>query len=475
VTEQPEDKTAAHDADVQSALRANLLTGWEPDAQLDSTERDSAPYAAKRRAALSSALPGRPMVIPSGVARLRANDTDYAFRTRSDYVWLTGDDEPDGVLVLQPVAGGHEAVLYVPARQGRSSIAFFASRDGELWVGRRPDPVETGSRLGIECRPTTDLETVLGRLDRPLVVRGVDPRIDALCPVADGDAEAAFVATMSELRLIKDDWEIAQLQHATEATARGFLDVVRERAGAQEFGERWLEGTFWRRARAEGNDVGYTSIVAAGHHATTLHWFRNDGQVRDGDLLLLDMGIETRTLYTADVTRTIPISGSYTPDQRRVYDLVLAAQEAGFAAVRPGGRFQDSNDAAQRVLAEGLHDWGILGVTADEAMAKDGPGSGLHRRYTLHGVSHMLGIDVHDCASARHETYRDGTYAPGMVLTVEPGLYFQPDDLTVPEELRGIGVRIEDDLLVTTDGNRNLSDQLPRTADDVEAWVRSLS
>jgi Xaa-Pro aminopeptidase len=422
-------------------------------------------------------LPGRAVVVPSGTAKVRANDTDYPFRALTDYVWLTGDDEPDGVLVLRPSAGGHDAVLYVPAPQGRSTIEFFSSRAGELWVGRRPDPRETGARLGIECRPRDDLDSVLSSLDAPLVVRGVDPRVDALCPPTAVEDEARLLSTLSELRLVKDEWEIAQLTAATEATARGFADVVRERAGALEHGERWLEGTFWRRARAEGNDVGYLSIVAAGDHATTLHWMRNDGAVRDGDLLLLDMGVETRTLYTADVTRTLPFDGTYTPDQRRVYELVHAAQEAGMAAVRPGADFQESNRAAQRVLAEGLHDWGILRVSPDEALAAafDAPHAGLHRRYTLHGVSHMLGIDVHDCASARHEAYRDGTYAPGMVLTVEPGLYFQPDDLTVPPELRGLGVRIEDDLLVTADGSRNLSDQLPRAADDVEAWVRSLS
>ncbi|HEY5335049.1 MAG TPA: aminopeptidase P family protein [Mycobacteriales bacterium] len=468
-----EDQCASHDSDVQPALAADLLTGWATDPVLDIAPYDVTPYAAKRRAALSSVLAQRPAVVPSGILRVRANDTDFAFRTSSDYTWLTGDTEPDGVLVLQPTAGGHDAVLYVPARTGRTTVDFFASRAGELWVGRRPDPVETGARLEVDCRPFSELEGVLTALVDPVVVRGVDPRVDAWCSPADARGDAELLRTLAELRLLKDDWEIDQLRAATASTARGFADVVRERAGALEHGERWLEGTFWRRARAEGNDVGYTSIVASGTHATTLHWTRNDGRVRDGDLLLLDMGVETRALYTADVTRTIPVDGRFTADQRRLYELVLAAQAAGIAAVRPGADFLAPNRAAMRVLAEGLHDWGILRVSPDEALDedRDGPGAGLHRRYTLHNVSHMLGIDVHDCASARAQSYREGTLAGGMVLTVEPGLYFQPDDLTVPEELRGLGVRIEDDILVAADGAQNLSDQLPRTAADVERWV----
>ncbi len=474
MTEQP--PRAGHDSDVQPALAADLLTGWEPDAPLGTSQHDVAPYAAKRRAALSSAYPGQAVVVPSGLAKVRANDTDYPFRARSDYVWLTGDTEPEGVLVLRPVAGGHDAVLYVPARTGRSTIEFFASRAGEFWVGRRPDPRETGLRLGLECRPASELEGILTALRSPRVLRGVDPRVDAWCPVTDAEAEATLAQTLAELRLVKDDWEVSQLRAATESTARGFGDVVRERAGAAEFGERWLEGTFWRRARAEGGDVGYSSIVAAGPHATTLHWTRNDGAVHDGDLLLLDMGVETGTLYTADVTRTIPFDGTFSADQRRLYELVHAAQEAGIAAVRPGAQFLDPNRAAMAVLAQGLADWGLLRCSVDEALSADpaGPGAGMHRRYTMHNVSHMLGLDVHDCTAARSAEYREGTLTAGMVLTVEPGLYLQPDDLTVPPELRGLGVRIEDDVLVTDGGAENLSDQLPRAAADVESWVRSL-
>ena len=280
-----------------------------------------------------------------------------------------------------------------------------------------------------------------------------------------------LAVVLSELRLIKDDHEIAQLSAAITATVLGFEDVIRELPRAIRTSERWIEGTFDRRARLAGNDVGYGSICACGPHATTLHWVHNDGVVRPGELMLLDMGVESRELYTADVTRTLPINGRWTEPQRRVYDVVHRAQRAAVEAVRPGVDFLEPHRVAMRVIAATLEEWGILPVSAEESLQKD---SGLHQRYTLHGTSHMLGLDVHDCASARSETYRDGTLAPGMVLTVEPGLYFQPDDLTVPAELRGIGVRIEDDVLVTDTGRRNLSEALPRDPDEVERWMAAL-
>ena len=226
------------------------------------------------------------------------------------------------------------------------------------------------------------------------------------------------------------------------------------------------------RAREEGNAVGYDTIAAAGNHANTLHWIRNDGEVRPGDLVLVDAGVEVDSLYTADVTRTLPINGRFDELQRTIYQAVYDAQEAGIAAVKPGGRFRDFHDAAQRVLAERLLAWGLLDPSVyDVEKVLE---LGLQRRWTLHGTGHMLGLDVHDCAHARREEYVDAELVPGMVLTVEPGLYFQQDDLTVPEEYRGIGVRIEDDILVTEDGNRNLSAGLPRQADEVEAWMAGL-
>jgi Xaa-Pro aminopeptidase len=182
------------------------------------------------------------------------------------------------------------------------------------------------------------------------------------------------------------------------------------------------------------------------------------------------MGVENRELYTADVTRTLPVNGRWTPRQREVYELVYRSQEAAIAACRPGAKFLDPHNAAMRVLAEGLEAMGVV-ESAEEVLADDDK---RYSRWTIHGVSHMLGIDVHDCAHSRDELYRDGVLQPGYVLTIEPGLYFQPDDLLVPEDLRGIGVRIEDDVVVTEDGCRNLSAALPRRAAEIETWMASL-
>ena len=430
-----------------------------------------APHSAARRLRLGERFTGKTLVIPTGNYKVRANDTDYPFRAGSDFFYLTGSDEPDCALVISPSTEGPRSTLYVPHRRDASTHEFYTdSRYGELWVGERRGVEEAAIYYALDTAPLENLEKDLVDLGVTDVVtlRGYDEMIDAMNEPSEDDEELAIA--LSEMRLVKDEFEIEQLQLAVEYTVKGFEDVVRALPIAEGRGERVIEGVFNLRARVEGNDIGYSTIAASGPHATTLHWVRNNGVVRWGDLLLLDAGVEGHHLYTADVTRTMPISGKYSPAQRRIYDLVYAAQSAGIEAVKPGAAFTDPHDAAMRVLADGLFELGILKVEPDEALRKDRQ---LHRRYTLHGTSHMLGIDVHDCAEARNEFYW-GELKEGYVLTVEPGLYFQANDLTVPEEYRGIGVRIEDDILVTATGARNLSAGLPRAADDVEAWMAKL-
>jgi Xaa-Pro aminopeptidase len=278
---------------------------------------------------------------------------------------------------------------------------------------------------------------------------------------------------LSELRLIKDAFEIDQMHDACRQTAAAFEAVV---AGIPEAvrrgrGERWIEGIFALHARHVGNAVGYDTIAAAGEHACTLHWIRNDGALHEGELLLLDAGIELDSLYTADVTRTLPINGTFSDEQRMIYDAVLEAQEAGIAAAQPGAKFSDVHQAASAVIARHLSSWGLLPVSVEESLDEQG---GQHRRWMVHGTSHHLGIDVHDCAQARIENYRKGTLQPGMIITVEPGLYFKAEDELVPEPLRGIGVRIEDDILITSAGNENLTAMLPRASAAVEAWIAAI-
>ncbi len=472
----PKIRTGSHDLPVSPALDAFMASGWAGPADDDVPAHPAAAYAISRREALGVRFPGDRLVVPAGVLKARSNDTDYRFRPHSAFVHLTAAQEPEWVLVLEPRAGGpttHDATLYVRDNPPRSEGAFYRDRRyGELWVGPGQTSAQAVAAFGIECRPLADLPGALSGAASTRLLRGVDPSVDALLPDGGG-RDLELESALSELRLVKDDWEIAEIARAVDATVRGFEDVVRALPAAADAArsERWVEGVFGLRARIEGNGLGYDTIAASGAHACTLHWIRNDGTVRSGDLLLLDAGVEADSLHTADVTRTLPVNGRFSPAQRRVYDLVYQAQEAGIAAVRPGARFRDFHLAAMTVIARGLESWGLLPVTATESLQ---PQSGLHRRYTLCSSGHMLGLDVHDCAQARAESYLDGVLEVGHVLTVEPGLYLQADDLTVPEELRGIGVRIEDDVVVTEDGCRVLSSGLPRQADEVEAWMQRL-
>ncbi|GAB3458755.1 aminopeptidase P family protein [Streptomonospora sediminis] len=475
---------------VSTELADWMRSGWADTEVRDAEPLEQAAYTAKRRAALSARFPGERLVIPSGNLKTRSNDTEYPFRPSCDYVYLSGDQSDDGCLVLEPRAGGgHDATAYLRPRSNRNNGEFWLDAHGELWSGRRHSLGESAQLLGVA---TSDVRRLPEHLrEAPAapvrILRGHDPDLDAVVAELRGESadtagtagtaagagpehaaerDEELAVALHDQRLVKDEWEVAQLQRAVDSTVLGFGDVAAVLPRAQATSERYIEGTFFLRARVEGNDVGYGTIAASGPNATTLHWMRNDGPVREGELLLLDAGVETTTLYTADITRTLPVSGRFSPVQRRVYDLVYAAQEAAIAAVAPGRPFTEYHRTAQRVLAEGLVEWGLLDGPAERVVEL-----GLQRRYTLHGTGHMLGLDVHDCARSRTEVHLHGDLRPGMVLTVEPGLYFQPDDLTVPAELRGIGVRIEDDVVVTAEGNRVLSAGLPRTADDVEAWL----
>lgn len=460
--------TESHDPAYPPKFLEFMRSGWR-DVELPVALATEAPHYAKRRAAVSAAFPGETIVIPSGHEMVRANDTNFPFRPGSDFVYLSGEHDPESVLVLRPNGSGHDAILYIRPRSPRDTDEFFKDRMyGELWIGRRHTLREKANELGIETAHRNDLPLDDFAPGKTRVLRGLDPRVDKAIRQTNPERDHELAWIISEMKLVKDEWEIAQLQDAIDATVRGFEDVARVLPADRAVSERLVEGVFGLRARHDGNGVGYSSIVGVGSHATILHWIRNDGVTTPGELLLADMGVENRNLYTADVTRTLPISGRFTPLQRQVYDIVYASQQAGMEFIKPGVKFSDVHLTCMRVLAEGLHDLGILPVSVDAAMEKD---SGIYRRWTLHGFGHMLGIDVHDCGNARMEKYRDGELAEGYVLTNEPGLYFQPEDELVPEELRGIGIRIEDDVLVTATGSKNLSDGLPRTADEVETWL----
>jgi Xaa-Pro aminopeptidase len=463
------------------AFKAFIAEDWADYPAGPAEPAPAAAYTPARRAGIAGRFPADRLVIPAGGLTTRSNDTDYPYRPHSAFAHLTGlgeDFEPDAVLVIE----GQAATLFFHARVPRTDPEFFASaRYGEMWVGPRLSLAEVARLTGLTVQDTADLPAALAApladaAGRLRVVPGVDARTEALVVAlrgADAEADRALELRLSELRLIKDAFETEQMDLACAATLTGFEAVIADLPEAKRRGrgERWVEGVFGLHARHLGNAVGYDTIAAAGDHASTLHWVRNDGNLRDGDLLLLDAGVEVDSLYTADITRTLPVSGHFSPAQRQVYAAVLSAQQAGIDAARPGAGFMDVHQAAVRVLAEHLADWGILPVSVEEALAKDG---GQFRRWMVHGTSHHLGIDVHDCAQARRHHYRAGKLAPGMIITVEPGLYFKSTDLMVPEELRGIGVRIEDDILITEGGARVLSGAFPRDPDAVEAWITEI-
>jgi Xaa-Pro aminopeptidase len=470
-------------------FRSYISSEWAEHPDLTPSPRVAAPYAAARRLRISAQYPGMRLIVPAGPARVRSNDTDHPYRAHSAFAYLTGwgsDAVPDSVLVFEPTPDGHDATLYFLAAAGRDTTEFYANPAiGEFWTGPRPSLAHVAADLGLATRDLAELEAVLETSDAStLIVRDADPgltdQVDGRRLLAAVDAETVedeadttFASDLSELRFVKDAWELSEMRAAIAATKRGFDEIIADlpTAIATERGERVVEGTFNRRARMDGNTVGYDTIAASGPHACYLHWTRNDGPVVPGDLLLVDAGVELDSLYTADITRTLPVTGRFSERQRQVYEAVLEAADAARAIVKPGIRFREVHAEAMRVVAEKTASWGLLPGTAEESLA-DGQ---WHRRYMIHGTSHHLGLDVHDCAKARRELYLDGVLEPGMVFTIEPGLYFQADDLTVPEELRGIGVRIEDNIVVTEDGCELLSADIPRTADDVEDWMTSLA
>lgn len=476
------------------AFKEFMASQWGERPALVESTQGAAEYLPDRHSKAGSPFSGERLVIPAGGLKTRSNDTDYRFRAHSAFAHLAGlggEMEPDSVLVLEPADdqgnSTHQGVLYFQPRASRSSEEFYAdSRYGEFWVGARPSIEEMETLTGLRCAPIDTLRDALAK-DAGLVQLRVVPQADAqvetlvnevrvqagLPAGQDAAAEdAALAEHLSEIRLQKDQFEVAELQRAVDATKLGFERIIRElpRATAHSRGERVIESAFATAAREEGNGLGYETIAAAGNHANTLHWMDNSGPVPKDALVLVDAGVEVDSLYTADITRTLPVSGTFTATQAKIYQAVLDAAEAALRrAGEPGCRFRDVHHAAMEVIAARLEEWGLLPVSAEESLSAEGQ---QHRRWMPHGTSHHLGLDVHDCAQARQEMYQDAILEPGMVFTIEPGLYFRADDMAVPQEFRGIGVRIEDDILVEQDRSvRRLSEDIPRTIDAVEAWM----
>ena len=465
---------------ISEAFRDFIQTGWSAPDSPTPHPLEHAPRVAQRRERLSAEFPGVTLIIPAGSTRVRSNDTDYPYRPHTAFAYLTGwgsGTTPGSIVLGTPHGDAHQWQLFVLPPAPRTSDEFYANPAlGEFWTGRRPGLKDVGIWLGLDTRDLADWSLTDLDLESSAIIADASERLTRELRdrrgTEDSSADDRLAEVISEMRLVKDDYEIAELQEAVAGTHRGFQDIIDALPTAigHPRGERIVEGAFHARARLEGNDVGYGTIAASGSHACILHWVTNDGPVSPGDLLLVDAGVERDSLYTADITRTLPVSGTFTQTQRLVYDAVVEAADAAFQVVKPGAIFREIHQAAMAVIAGKVSEWGFLPVSLDEALAPEGQH---HRRYMIHGTSHHLGLDVHDCAQARREMYLEGVLEPGMVFTIEPGLYFQPDDESVPPEWRGIGVRLEDNILVTETGALNLSAAIPRTASEIEAWLRA--
>ena len=466
-----------HDIPIADAMTEFMKEGWAPSPLDGVNPHPSIPFTKIRREKLSKQYPGSRLIFPSGSLKIRSNDSDYPFRAHSAYSWFTGivasDCVPDSLFVMEPNGAGHDALLFIHPRSPRNNDEFYKNaRHGEFWIGRRMTLEETETKYALKVHQIESIEEFLANKKETLIIRGEDKNLDQLVTESE-EKEKEFLNFTSLMRIVKDQYEIDEMQKAIDASVRGFADMVRVFPAATSVtrGERVIESAFYGRARLEGNENGYPSIVASGAHACVLHWIKNDGDVLPGDLILIDAGVEVESHYTADITRTFPVNGKFTEAQRKIYMIVYKAQQAGIAAVKPGAKFKDFHNACMVEIAKGAAELGVLPVSVEESLK---PESGLHRRWQFHGSGHHLGIDVHDCAHARKEQYAEAVLEAGMILTVEPGFYIQPDDTLFPEEYRGVGVRIEDDILVTESGAKILSNALPRHPDEVEAYMAKL-
>jgi len=410
------------------------------------------------------------MLLPAADEKLRNADSEYLFRQNSDFAWVTGFDEPDGaaLLLADPNAGGPAFVMFVRPRD----------REREIWTGFRAGVEGAVSTYGADAAyPIGEMEAklteYLGR-GGPLwyqlgFSRGWDDRVVRILGQLRGKARTGVQtpdpirdpgALLHELRLLKSPEEIARLRRAAEITAEAHMAAMRDgRPGAREYQvQSEIEYAFRRRG---GSGPGYGTIVAAGVNAVVLHYRAGNAILNDGELCLVDAGCEYE-LYTADVTRTFPVSGQFSKAQRKLYDLVLDAELAGIVAVRPGATIDGIHDVVVRRLTEGMIALGLLRGTVEERIA-----DASYKKYYMHRTSHWLGMDVHD-VGAYHQDGKSRPLLPNMVLTVEPGIYVAPDDDQVPAEFRGIGIRIEDDVLVTESGCEVLTAAVPKAPQEVE-------
>jgi len=427
---------------------------------------------ARRRGEFMRRMEGGVAILRAAPIAVRSHDVEYPFRQDNDFLYLTGFPEPEATCILAPGAE-HPYTLLVRPRDPEK----------ETWTGRRAGVDGAKTVYGADAAYTIDeLDARLPKLVEHAAVLyyapGRDQRFNARIFELFGWARDNHArsgagprglldpgAILHDMRLFKAPEEVDALERAIAIAAEAHTSAMREtRPGAFEYEIEALIDYTFRRRGATG--PAYPSIVASGPNATILHYVENTRRMRDGELLLIDAGAEYGG-YCADVTRTFPVGTHFEGRPRALYDVVLAAQEAAIATVRPGASFDDPHQRALDVLVDGLRELGLVREEHDAAIE-----SGAYRRFYMHRTSHWLGMDVHDVGVYRVDD-KPRALAPGMVLTVEPGLYVAPDSEQVAPEWRGIGIRIEDDVLVTPEGNRVLSAAVPKHVADVEALRRS--
>ena len=423
----------------------------------------------RRRQLMQAAGEGAILILPAAAERIRSRDTHYPYRQDSDFWYLTGCVEPDAVLVL------------VPGRKHGESILFCRERDPERegWDGPRLGPEGAVEVLGVDdAYPVSDIDDILpGLLEGRRRVHyhlGRDAEFDlkligwlnrVRAQVRQGaQPPQEFLELghlLDEQRLFKSADEVRLMQRAADISVEAHRAAMRAaRPGIHEFE---LQAELERVFRMHDAEPAYASIVGAGANACVLHYRDNRAKSRAGELVLIDAGAEYRG-YAADITRTFPVGGRFSKEQRSLHDLVCAAQAAALAQARPGVAYEAGHEAAVATLAEGLLSLGLLKGTLETVIAR-----GDYKRFYRHKTGHWLGLDVHDVGEYRIDG-ESRLLEAGMVFTIEPGLYI-PVDADVPAKWRGIGIRIEDDVLITADGHRVLTAALERSADEVEALM----
>ncbi|EHM49350.1 Xaa-Pro aminopeptidase [Yokenella regensburgei] len=424
----------------------------------------------RRQALLAQMQPGSAALIFAAPEAIRSADTEYPYRQNSDFWYFTGFNEPEAVLVLVKSDETHN-----------HSVLFNRVRDltAEIWFGRRLGQEAAPQALGVDralafSEINQQLYQLLNGLDAIYFAQGEYAWADeivfrALDKLRKGSrqnltAPASVVdwrPLVHEMRLFKSAEEIAILRRAGEISALAHRRAMEKcRPGMMEF---QLEGEIHHEFTRHGARYpSYNTIVAGGVNGCILHYTENEAALNDGDLVLIDAGCEYKG-YAGDISRTFPVNGKFTPAQREIYDIVLASLEHALARYRPGTTIAEVTSEVVRIMINGLVKLGLLKGDVDQLFAENA-----HRKFFMHGLSHWLGLDVHDVGE--YGVDRSRVLEPGMVLTVEPGLYIA-HDAEVPAEYRGIGIRIEDDIVITADGNENLTASVVKHADDIEALM----